>query len=518
MTATSAPPPTYNSFASRKRSSPAVMPLPEDVAWLKDIKLEMTTTNSIRAAVKYNLRVDYHPAGFTATHWGVKRTFDQYKAFQKRLLRQLQPKHNCKAECRWLYNTVKKHFPKPTLLSSHCPPIVDQRCKALLQLLTTVQASVVNHGNRNCKVMMEAVSQELAVFLVGDDNQSADSVAWLDHLTLELNTDTAGGKTQYQLTMKYTPNQQKLESCATWTVSRSFDEYRAFQKRLLKRMQHGHSCGAECKWLYKVVKHYFPQKSLFCNNCPKVVAARQQTLIRCLTTVQASLVNRGNQSCRVLVHDVAAEFNRFVVKGMKDLEANAHGHFCNAGCPWLFSFLSSEFPKKHIFQRNFSPRIVETRREKLLELLTSTLEFLLDRKNHACAVAATDVAKLVAEFLYGEDAVTHFIVESYSESEASTSSNNNTGSQRRSFSVLCGDEDAASHDSSGELSICSVCNGPLVCQVNRLKGSPANSSSRRLSSVYATVLQCGHQFHDECIVPVLNKTLRCPTCHHLEIQ
>ncbi|KAG2761937.1 hypothetical protein PC129_g15714 [Phytophthora cactorum] len=176
MTATPAPPPTYNSFASRKRSSPAVMPLPEDVAWLKDIKLEMTTTNSIRAAVKYNLRVDYHPAGFTATHWGVKRTFDQYKAFQKRLLRQLQPKHNCKAECRWLYNTVKKHFPKPTLLSSHCPPIVDQRRKALLQLLTTVQASVVNHGNRNCKVMMEAVSQELAVFLVGDDNQSTDCV------------------------------------------------------------------------------------------------------------------------------------------------------------------------------------------------------------------------------------------------------------------------------------------------------------------------------------------------------
>ncbi|KAI9980044.1 hypothetical protein PInf_026897 [Phytophthora infestans] len=150
-----------------------------------------------------------------------------------------------------------------------------------------------------------------------------DAVAWLDHLTMQLETDTAGGKTQYQLTMKYTPNQQKLESCATWTVSRGFDEYRAFQKRLLKRMQRGHSCGAECKWLYKVVKHYFPQKSLFCNNCPKVVAARQQTLIRCLTTVQASLVNRGNQSCRVLAHDVAAEFNRFVVKGMKDLEANA---------------------------------------------------------------------------------------------------------------------------------------------------------------------------------------------------
>lgn len=167
---------SYNSFASRKRSSPAVKPLPEDVAWLKDIKLEMTTTNSIRSAVTYNLRVVYHPSGFSATHWDVKCTFDQLKAFQKRLLRQLQPKHSCKAECRWLHNTIKKHFPKPTLLGSRYPPIVDLRRKSLLQLLNTVQASVVNHGNRSCKVMMEAVSQEFAVFLVGDDNQNTDGV------------------------------------------------------------------------------------------------------------------------------------------------------------------------------------------------------------------------------------------------------------------------------------------------------------------------------------------------------
>ena len=72
------------------------------------------------------------------------------------------------------------------------------------------------------------------------------------------------------------------------------------------------------------MKHYFPQKSLFSNNCPKVVAARQQTLIHFLTTVQTSLMNQGNHSCQVLVSDVgAAEFNRFVVKGMKDLKTSA---------------------------------------------------------------------------------------------------------------------------------------------------------------------------------------------------
>ncbi|KAE9311233.1 hypothetical protein PF008_g20257 [Phytophthora fragariae] len=209
-----------------------------------------------------------------------------------------------------------------------------------------------------------------------------------------------------------------------------------------------------------------------------------------------------------------------------------HGHFCNAGCPWLFSFLTSEFPKKHIFQRNSSPRTVEGRRAKLLELLTSTLEFLLDRKNHACSVATTNVAKLLAQFLYGEDAVSQYILESYSETE--TTSTNNTSQSKSMYSeqddvTTCSNQDASSscNGELGGLSICGVCSGALACDVKSDSGkglgfnvSPGNAGggSRRRSSVYATVLRCGHQFHDECIVPVLNKTLRCPTCHRLEIE
>ncbi|EEY64770.1 uncharacterized protein PITG_15543 [Phytophthora infestans T30-4] len=213
-------------------------------------------------------------------------------------------------------------------------------------------------------------------------------------------------------------------------------------------------------------------------------------------------------------------FEEFEALHKRMIMALQHGHFCNAGCPWLFSFLTSEFPKKHIFQRNFSPKTVETRREKLLELLTSTVEFLLDRKNHKCTVATIDVAKLLVEFLYGDDTVAHFSVKSLSESETSSSSNNY--SQLQSLGVWCeGGGDTGSHDNNAcsMLSICGVCNGSLVCQVNdRPRISRVNSSSRRRSSVYETVLQCGHQFHDECIVPVLHETLRCPTCHHLEIQ
>ncbi|GMF41219.1 unnamed protein product [Phytophthora fragariaefolia] len=351
-----------------------------------------------------------------------------------------------------------------------------------------------------------------------------ESVAWLDHLSLELQTATAGGKTQYQLTMTYA--QPKLAAPAKWTISRSFDEYRAFRKRLLKRMALGHSCGAECKWLYKVVKHYFPQKALFGNNCPKVVAARQQTLIRCLTTVQASLVNRGNHVCRVLVHDVAAEFNRFLVKGMKDLEAavsDSPSSELSAVTRDSLDSLSEEEEDDDSESEDEQAQQEERERAKLHELLVSTLEFLLDRKNHACSVATTDVAKLLAEFLYGEDAIAQVILESYSEPESST----NNSSRRRSLGVSsCEQEDAASNQGasrscSGELSslsVCGVCNGALACgalacEADAAKSdsstrsldasvSPANAGSRRRrSSVYATALQCGHEFHDECIVP-----------------
>jgi hypothetical protein len=217
----------------------------------------------------------------------------------------------------------------------------------------------------------------------------------------------------------------------------------------------------------------------------------------------------------------AHPFESFEALHAQLLLALQHGHLCSAGCPWLFSLLTSEFPKRHLFQRNASPRTAEARRRKLLQVLSSTLEFLLDRKNHTCSVATTDVAKLLAEFLYGEDKAAEFIVESYSEAETTSS---NDSSRRRSLGVLCNEEEEVySSSSSTELMLCGVCKAPVACEAER-KGprassaSPVNASSRRRSSVYATVLQCGHQFHDECIVPVLNETLRCPTCHHVEIE
>lgn len=72
-------------------------------------------------------------------------------------------------------------------------------------------------------------------------------------------------------------------------------------------------CPAECKWLYAVVKNHFPKLKLLSSNSPRTVEARRQAFIRMLRTLQASLVNRGNQGCNVLVQNVCREFATFIL-------------------------------------------------------------------------------------------------------------------------------------------------------------------------------------------------------------
>ncbi|KUF76015.1 hypothetical protein AM587_10015652 [Phytophthora nicotianae] len=51
---------------------------------------------------------------------------------------------------------------------------------------------------------------------------------------------------------------------------------------------------------------------------------------------------------------------------------------------------------------------------------------------------------------------------------------------------------------------------------NSFSGSRRSASRRRAATYYLTTLSCGHQFHDECIVPKLNESLECPTCGRIQ--
>ncbi|ETO84138.1 hypothetical protein F444_01926 [Phytophthora nicotianae P1976] len=167
---------------------------------------------------------------------------------------------------------------------------------------TTCSTSIINFSTYYRK---RAASVELP-----------EATAWLEHLQLGMravtSASTTGTKVQYEIQASYTPPCCQ-DPELVWAVSHPFEAYRRFRKQLLRRLQPGHVCPAECKWLYAVVKNHFPKPKLLASNSPRTVEARRQALVRMLRTLQASLVNRGNQGCNVLVHGVCREFANFIL-------------------------------------------------------------------------------------------------------------------------------------------------------------------------------------------------------------
>jgi hypothetical protein len=203
------------------------------------------------------------------------------------------------------------------------------------------------------------------------------------------------------------------------------------------------------------------------------------------------------------------------------LAAMQHGHFCGAECPWIYSFVTSYFPKKSVFRREASARTVASRREALERCLVALQTFLLDRKNHACAVVTTSVAKVVAEFTYGgEQALPAYILElraTFNSSDRWLAASNSPTALVDALSPgSLSDYDLSDYESAECCGICAreLCYGPN--QDEEPLASPSSCAGRK--SVYTTALGCGHQFHDECILPVLNETMCCPTCGHQEIS
>ncbi|CEG47638.1 Phox homologous domain [Plasmopara halstedii] len=135
-----------------------------------------------------------------------------------------------------------------------------------------------------------------------------DATAWLKNLQIRLQTAVNG---HYEIHATYiSPRWQDKQ--IVWTVSHSFDAFRRFRKQLLQRLQLGHKCTAECKWLHSVVKNHFPKTKLFTVNRPPATEERRSSLLRILKILQDSLTNRGNQGCKVLVYGVCNDFAAFI--------------------------------------------------------------------------------------------------------------------------------------------------------------------------------------------------------------
>ncbi|DBA01370.1 TPA: hypothetical protein N0F65_001609 [Lagenidium giganteum] len=212
------------------------------------------------------------------------------------------------------------------------------------------------------------------------------------------------------------------------------------------------------------------------------------------------------------------EYRRFQQRVLRVLD---HGHFCAAECPWLFSFITSYFPKKHFFRMAHSSCVVTDRRDGLAQFLSTLQTFVLDRTNHTCSVVVNGAAQELVSFIYGD-----VVVEQPVENLPILVSPSK-GVLQHSDSISSTDDEDCHSSCSGSAPICVLCDSSLDAEAHSSRHSiEENSSFVSVSSTdsnrrgstsnysYTTTLRCGHQFHDECIVPKLNESLSCPVCGH----
>lgn len=310
------------------------------------------------------------------------------------------------------------------------------------------------------------------------------SIAWLEQLTLSIDTTNHKKKrsdVRYVLTVEHT------KSKTAWTHVRTFDDYRQFQKRLQKALRHGHFCHAECPWLFTYVKSYFPKPCvigaiLAANH---VMEQRREKLHMYFQTLQSFLLNRGNHCCSVLTTAVADE---------------------------LMAFVNGDEGVGHQERLGFSTTPCSSTSGSVTNVFATTSRKSWDSNSGSDADDASG-----GEEVRGSD---------MSEME-------HEGMCRLCNSRL-----------EGEAYADSPCAGPVVPVVvaspaaeptslpTPVSSTEASSPAASLPSplplreascqtlrhtvphnhYYTTRLTCGHQFHDECIVPKLNESMHCPIC------
>lgn len=253
------------------------------------------------------------------------------------------------------------------------------------------------------------------------------SVAWLDSLSLEFSAvkrRSRGREVQYVMAAHHRPSGTK------WSIARSFEAYRVFQRSLRDLMQCGHRCTAQCPWLFTFVTSYFPKPSLFrSSSSDHVVNARCIALTNYMETLRSALLAKENYSCTVLTSSVAEAFTAFVCAGVRESLPLKQ---------WAFAAV------QRFGLAVESSMVISDEDEGLFLSSRSKKPLSIDR-----ALAETvDVA---------EDA-----------------------------------DESAVKNSGG--SVCGVCHRDMA------------------RNDYTVTLACGHEFHDECVVHKLNERMSCPAC------
>ncbi|GMF27714.1 unnamed protein product [Phytophthora lilii] len=191
------------------------------------------------------------------------------------------------------------------------------------------------------------------------------------------------------------------------------------------------------------------------------------------------------------------------------------GHFCQAECPWLYTFLKSYFPKSQLVGGSLS-RVVARRRKTLTRSLATIRSFLLNRSNHVCPLVMQGVALELLEFVVGEPSEPghnrHGEVPDWLRQLLQRWQDGDVELLEDSTSS---DDTTQSDESGVEKDNCGLCEHPLVGHFGKERAVEDRWSQLAAAEPFST-LSCGHHFHDECLIEKLNEALQCPTCGYQE--
>lgn len=248
------------------------------------------------------------------------------------------------------------------------------------------------------------------------------TLAWLDAVSIEFASQKRGRDVRYVLQAHHRPSGTK------WSASHTFDDCRRFQTQLKDALRCGHSCTAQCPWLFTFVTSYFPRPSIFrSSSSDGVVNARREALTSYVETLRAALLKRENHTCTVLTVAAAEEFTQFVCGDSRDSLPLKQ---------WAFA--------------------VQNQRAGSSSVELSMLE--------------------------NEDVL-------------SARSRKPLSRERTRTETINADEDVDESNGEQPILVCGICDQDMS------------------ANVYTMKLNCGHEFHDECVVQHLNARMDCPTCN-----
>ncbi|CAI5731782.1 unnamed protein product [Hyaloperonospora brassicae] len=375
------------------------------------------------------------------------------------------------------------------------------------------------------------------------------TIEFLEHVSLELSVTKNRTDVRYVMTVRH------RELDVLWRHARSFDEYRKLQQRLVKRLQHGHFCTADCPWLSGFLKSYFPKKWVptFASGRAGVIHQRRQSLERFFAVLFGFVTDRQNLGCAIVVTAFADELVRFVygdalqqyglqyapvqwtkrdrgwahVYGakLKETATSVKQHFRGRGAAE-----QQQQEEEHHHQQQQQQQAKQSVRRSLPTSSSRDLGAAFDVVTELdecddcticglrlCGNAASEDLPLMPRsnltaLLLEEDEAVNGSVDEIIDSSRSTACCTDTGGWLQSRANRNSNTSTSGVFTPSWQGMGTPSGSSTACAVGGYRPNQSSVNRRRAATYYLTTLNCGHQFHDECIVAKLNEALVCPTC------